>query len=545
MKLSKLRIKNYKKFEDILIELNENVNIFVGENDSGKTTILEAISMVLTGKINERSLINKFNLDWFNISIRKAYIKAIEENEQAMLPKIEIEAYFNLTDSDDMVFRRFKGTNNSLREDIEGVKLIVEFDTDYSEIYKQLLNENKIKDIPIEYYKISFASFNQKENYVHFTSRKVACIDTTKKDYGIVLNRFVSNSINEYLTDEEVTELHHAYRENRVNFTNNPAVKKLNEKLQESHDFEGKSITLNLKENRADEWKDDMRVSLEEIPLEQVGFGTQNMFKTEMFLLQNSTIDILTIEEPENNLSYSNMAILIKKLDENRNKQLFISTHSNYVANKLGLKYLHLVADGKVRKFTNLSDDTYNYFVKLPGYNTLRVLLANKVILVEGPADEMIVQRAYLDRYNKLPIEDGVDVIAVDGLAFKRYCDIAKIISKKIIIVTDNDGDLHTVENKYLEYKDLIKLCVESDENLNTLEPSVLAVNEDDFETFRAIVYHGNDISNRNRDSILEYMTKNKTEWSMRVFNSTKKIRYPDYILKAINFDEHVGTPNE
>jgi len=36
--------------------------------------------------------------------------------------------------------------------------------------------------------------------------------------------------------------------------------------------------------------------------------------------------------------------------------------------------------------------DTYNYFIKLPGFNTLRVLLANKIILVEGPADELIIQ---------------------------------------------------------------------------------------------------------------------------------------------------------
>lgn len=30
--------------------MNDDINIFVGENDSGKTTILEALSMVLTGK---------------------------------------------------------------------------------------------------------------------------------------------------------------------------------------------------------------------------------------------------------------------------------------------------------------------------------------------------------------------------------------------------------------------------------------------------------------------------------------------------------------
>lgn len=45
MFISKLKILNYKIFRDITIEMNKNVNIFVGENDSGKTTILEALSM--------------------------------------------------------------------------------------------------------------------------------------------------------------------------------------------------------------------------------------------------------------------------------------------------------------------------------------------------------------------------------------------------------------------------------------------------------------------------------------------------------------------
>ena len=52
MRIKELRIENYKIFKTINILFNDNVNIFVGENDSGKTTILEALSMVLTGKIN-------------------------------------------------------------------------------------------------------------------------------------------------------------------------------------------------------------------------------------------------------------------------------------------------------------------------------------------------------------------------------------------------------------------------------------------------------------------------------------------------------------
>ena len=374
----------------------------------------------------------------------------------------------------------------------------------------------------------------------------MACIDTTKKDYGPVLSRFVSTSISEYLSEEDMTELRHAYRANRHEFTENQAVIRLNQKLQEGHSFDGKTIGLNLRESGIDEWKGDMSISLDGIPLENSGFGTQNMFKSEIFLLQNTDVDILIIEEPENNLSYSNMSILISKLSESNGKQLFISTHSSFVANKLGLQCLHLVANARTTPFKSLSSDTYNYFLKLPGYNTLRILLANKAILVEGPADELILQRAYIDNYGKQPIEDGIDVVAVDSLAFQRYCELASLISKPLTVVTDNDGNAEAVRKRYEKYTGLVTLCVESDNTLNTLEPSVLAANLDTFESFKSIIYLGKDIESRDPDSIKSFMIENKTDWSMRVFTSEKKINYPSYILKAIGIDsENVGDRDE
>jgi len=541
MKIAKLRIINYKLFQNATIEMNSSVNIFVGENDSGKTTILEALSMVLTGRINGGSVISRLNLDWFNIATRQCFKNAVESGMTPDLPSIVIEAFFSTPAEEEIAIKKYKGTNNSLHEDSEGVKLEITFDNQYCDIYKQLLSEKKIKDIPVEYYKVVFRSFANPELYYTITGKKVAIVDTTKKDYGAVLGRFISNSINEYLTEADMTELRHAYRANRQGFTENQAVQKLNEKLKESHNFEGKTISLNLRESGMDEWKGDMSISLQDIPLENSGFGTQNMFKTEMFLLQNSDVDILIIEEPETNLSYANMSILISKLANSTGKQLFISTHSSYVANKLGLKWLHLVANGQAKPFSALGKNTYEYFIKLPGYNTLRILLANKAILVEGPADELIIQKAYIDNYGKQPIEDGIDVVTVDGLAFQRYCELAALVEKHLTIVTDNDGDVDAVKKKYAKYGDAVTLCVEQNNALNTLEPAVLSANRSRFEDFKAIVYCGNDKDERDEESIKEFMINNKTEWSMRVFNSAQKIHYPAYILKAIGKIEDGG----
>ena len=538
MKIDRLKIVNYKLFQNVTVEMNDSINIFVGENDSGKTTILEALSMALTGKVNGSSMANRLNLDWFNAAVRTKFKQSVANGEIPELPSIEIEVYFCSSNDDEVAIKKFKGTNNSLHEDVEGVKMEIVFDTQYSAAYKQLLSDKKIKDIPIEYYKINFRSFANPEYYIQTTAKRVACIDTTKKDYGPVLNRFVAGSINEYLSENDVTELRHAYRANRYEFTENQAVKNLNSKLQASHSFDGRTISLNLRETGVDEWKSDMSISLDGIPLENSGFGTQNMFKSEIFLLQNSDVDILIFEEPENNLSYANMSILISKLSESSEKQLFISTHSSFVANKLGLQHLHLVANNSTTPFKALKKDTYDYFLKLPGYNTLRILLANEAILVEGPADELIIQRAYMDNYGKQPIEFGIDVIAVDSLAFQRYCELASLICKHLTIVTDNDGNANEVINRYKKYGDLVTLCIEQDDSRRTLEPSVLAANIDSFEEFRAIIYQGKDIRTRDAKSILNFMLGNKTEWSMRVFTNEKNIVYPQYILKAIGITQ-------
>lgn len=46
MYISKLVVKNYKLLKDVNLDLNERINIFVGENDSGKSTILEVLSIL-------------------------------------------------------------------------------------------------------------------------------------------------------------------------------------------------------------------------------------------------------------------------------------------------------------------------------------------------------------------------------------------------------------------------------------------------------------------------------------------------------------------
>ena len=49
-------IRNFKVFRNFEIQLNSDLNILVGNNEAGKSTILEAIVLALTKRIAGRPL---------------------------------------------------------------------------------------------------------------------------------------------------------------------------------------------------------------------------------------------------------------------------------------------------------------------------------------------------------------------------------------------------------------------------------------------------------------------------------------------------------
>lgn len=537
MVIKKILVKNYKIFNEKVIEFNDNINIFVGANDAGKSTILELISIVTTGKLNGYAIDKQINTNLFNNVARKAYNDKIANNESPQVPEIVIEAYCK----NDEKYSEFKGTNNSLGEDCPGVLFKLTFNTDYSINYKEQLKQKEIIDIPLEFYKTEFKTFDGNPILIRKLPFKTAIIDTSKKDYYNLVNKFINDNIGQFLTAEDEVNLRTEYRKNQLGFNNTTSIVLLNQKLKDNVKINDKNVSINIKESNIDKWKEDMEISVEEIPFTNIGFGTQNIIKMELALKNDiDSIDTIIIEEPENNLSYCNMAKLISKIELNKGKQIFISSHSSFVANKLGLDNICIICNGEINRLSNLNEETKMYFRKLPGYDTLRVILANKVILVEGATDDLIVQRAYFDNFGKLPIEDGVDVITVDSLAFKRYCDIALLVNKKVKIITDNDGNIEeNILNKYKDYieNENIEIYYEPNESLHTLELSVINANMQDgkiSDIFRKAISSNNSMASKTNEEIEKFMLNNKTEWSMRVFDFSESIKYPQYIMNAI-----------
>jgi putative ATP-dependent endonuclease of OLD family len=299
-------------------------------------------------------------------------------------------------------------------------------------------------------------------------------------------------------------------------------------------------------------WESSLVTYLDEVPFNFIGKGEQCIVKTKLALAHKKAkeANLILIEEPENHLTHARLNQLINDIKrKNDEKQIIISTHSSFVANKLGLDNLILLNNYRHTRFNKLTKETKHFFEKIAGYDTLRLILCKKAILVEGDSDELVVQKAYM-KYNSgiLPIENGIDVISV-GTSFLRFLEIAERIEKPVAVVTDNDGDIESLKKKYERYigsnkKEYIDICFDEEIdtgdlvirgaqfNYNTLEPKLLKANSID------ILNNIFETTFDTKDNLLKYMKNNKTECALKIFCTKKKIDFPDYILRAIKFYE-------
>ena len=539
IKIDRLVILNYKKFRNFEIEFHEGLNIIVGNNDEGKSTILEAINLALTGTLNGRTIKNEISENIFNVDAVKEYIESMK-TVPIDLPNILIELYLSGDDVDEL-----RGDGNSMRMNACGVLFKIKFDENYKKEYESFIKSGS-KSLPVEYYKVDWLSFGRTPITSRSISLKVALIDSSTNRFQNGSDIYISKIIKEGLEDEELISLAQSYRNLKSDFEQNELIKEINQKIANNGDISNKKVSIAADMSVKNSWENILTTCVDDIPFTQIGKGEQCIVKTNLALAhkKTQTANVVLMEEPENHLSHSNLNILTNLIEKKcSDKQIIISTHSNFVANKLGLDKIILLSNSKTFALNSLSKDDSAYFTVLPGYDTLRLILSDKTILVEGPSDELIVQKAFqYKNNNELPIEHGIDVISVRGLSFKRFLRIAAIIKKKVAVVTDNDDDYDAnIKEKYKDFNECENILVaastsirgEGQRHLNTLEPQFVEVNDlnDCVEAFGL-----ERTKYKDKDALIKYMISNKTDWALKVFKSSKKFVIPNYIDTAIDW---------
>ena len=543
MYIKEVVIENFKCFNGRFnLKLKKGTNIIVGNNEAGKSTILEAIHLALSGLINGKYLKTELTQHLFNNEVVKnylAYLNSEASTDAQLPPHVLIEIFL---DTDELPLLEGSGHSKSNTKEC-GISFKISIKESLREEYEKLVESGGMKSLPIEYYDFSWISFARHPKTPRTIPIKSALIDSSSNRYLNGSDVYISRIVRDYLEPEDIINVSKAHRKLKDLFAEDAAVKTINEKIKTAMAISDKTIKLSVDLSTKNAWENSLATYLDDVPFHYIGKGEQCIVKTRLALSHKKATEanIILLEEPENHLSHTKLNQLIKNIKENTDKQLIISTHNSYVANKLGLGDLILLNNQKTASLEDLNVETRNFFEKLSGYDTLRLILCKKAILVEGDSDELIIQKAYMKKNEgKLPIEDGIDVISV-GTSFLRFLEIAEKTKQPVAVATDNDGSVAALESKYVNYigantKEFIKICYDRTEdtgdlidfNYNTLEPKLLKSNSKDaFNKIFGTKHH-------EEKDLHKYMKNNKTKCALKLFETDEEIIFPQYILDVI-----------
>lgn len=514
--ITKIIIHNFKRFKDLTLDVNPDINIFIGDNESGKSTILQAIDLVARGS---RTRIENIGLDrLFNVESMTTFMNG--NRDMSKLPELYIELYLeNQTDSS------LVGKNNSLEQVYSGIRLRCYFNEEYSKVVSELLKDPNAP-FPLEFYNISFDTFAGEPFIAYSKKLKSLFIDNSAVGSTHSMREYVNDIYHYHLTDLQRVNTRYAYKDSKIKFqTNNLA--QYNEKIA--------PYSFAIKETSEDNIETDITLVENDIPIENKGTGMLCFIKTQLALNRSdSEIDTVLIEEPENHLSYMKMLELISLIQQSKNRQLFISTHSDLIATRLNLQKCLLFnsASTNVSSLASLNSDTANFFMKAPDNNMLQFVLSNKTILVEGDAEFILMEAMYKKTCNKDLYANGIGVIAVDGKCFKRYLEIAKILRNQVVVITDNDKDYDkNITDNYSDFlsEPNIKISSDRDPLRYTFEVCIYMDNKKTCDTeFQ---------SPRRKLETLEYMIDNKADAAFALSkNIAESLIVPQYIQEALKW---------
>lgn len=186
--IRKIRLINFKRFQDYTIEPNERINILVGDNEVGKSSVLEAIDLVANGNnrrveaIGFDRLMNTEAVNAFNAGIRTF------DN----LPVLRVELYLS-----GQFDHTMNGKNNTDGVACDGIRLVCAPNLDYrTEITEALSTHDEY--FPYDYYSVRFSTFAD-EGYTGYKKKlRSVLIDSTTMSSEYATNDFVRRMYQQY-----------------------------------------------------------------------------------------------------------------------------------------------------------------------------------------------------------------------------------------------------------------------------------------------------------------------------------------------------------
>ena len=441
MYLSNIKLWNFRKYgndtfniEKPNLDLNftEGLNVLIGENDSGKTAIIDAIKIVL--KTHSYEYIKIETDDFYNNSDRlrielkfKGFLDEEAKNftewftweGQGENSTPILRVFYDVRRKDYKILP----SEVKAGADTEGYSLTAEAREYLKATYLRPLRdaENELiskRNSRLSQILLGDDIFKEKE-IPHPLVEEFKNINNSIEDYfkdgaeGADIKKKIDSYIKGFYGEE---------KESLFEASKND-IKSILEKL---------SLSLNSQKN--------------------VGLGTLNrlFMAAELLHLNKENWEGLRlglIEELEAHLHPQAQMQVIETLQKQDEVQLIITTHSPNLASKIKLKNL-IICNGNNafpmgKDYTELKEDSYVFLEKFLDVTKSNLFFAKGVILVEGWAEEILIPSLAKAIGIDLTAK-GVSVVNIGNVGFDHYSNIflrknAPFMDIPVAVVTDCD----------------------------------------------------------------------------------------------------------
>lgn len=167
MKISKIKITNYRLLKNFSIDLENILSLVIGKNNCGKTSFLSLLERFLI-----KSESNQFTFDDFNLDFQKEIMDLIESNEDLPLNSvfgINLKIYIDYEEKDNL------SNINAIMLDLDPDLRTVILSFEYSLKPEKLIElRNGYQNFKSKYVNLSLIDFLKRNHQSYFTIKKKA-----------------------------------------------------------------------------------------------------------------------------------------------------------------------------------------------------------------------------------------------------------------------------------------------------------------------------------------------------------------------------------
>lgn len=503
MKIKTLILKNFRAYKDVKVNFDESMNVIIGQNDVGKSTILEALDIFFGGEVikidisdfnknaqdnkiligvefvvdpEERIIIdasNPTNLrDEFLLNENRCLeiLKEFEvRDEKLQKEKIYINSYYpNLFDTP-LVTKKITELRTLLRNKTSE-EVVADTNQNKSADIRKALYKNLILDeTPFENMLIDVAKEDAKTIWGQFEKWLPLYFllqsDRVNKDSDADIQNPLKSATKTIVADFEdrFEEIKQELQDRLVEVGNETIEKMRDMGLDIANNLKPKIISKNLDSLFSFSLESD-----DGIALNKRGSGFRRMvilnyFRAEadrkIAIEENRNKNIIyAIEEPETAQHPNHQKMLIEalmELSKKDNYQIIITTHTPEIAKMVSENNLILVKRLEQNTCIDTSTDKLNLIAQALG---IHPYFRHKVVVcVEGEFDRMFLLNinTCIEEYKNIINlkEEQIDIIPLQGGNLKSWVNRNYLKNSNIIEfhIYDSDRGAGKNEDQYSE----------------------------------------------------------------------------------------------